>query len=177
MGGATDRPTITPEMNVATMLEHYPGLESVLIELAPSFEKLQNPALRSAVAGVTTVRQVADTQGISIGDMIGKLRSAAGCPQASAEEVGSFSSGEDRPEWLHETAVVNTLDAREQIQSGGHPLPTVMAALGDLEPEQVYALIAPFAPTPLIEKARAAGCVAWTEQLGPEEFKTYFRRA
>ncbi len=171
-----DRSEITPDMKIADLLEQHPEVETVLLEAAPSLAKLKTPSLRSVVTNTKTVRQIAEAEGISIGVMIGRLRGSESCPEGSGLENDTHSN-ESRPIWLEEGTEVGSLDAREQIQSGGHPLPTVMSAILKLAPKEVYSLTAPFEPIPLIKKARDAGCVAWTEQLGPEEFKTYFAKA
>ena len=82
----------------------------------------------------------------------------------------------ERPDWVVEANVVESLDAREMIASGGHPLDQVLAGIQTLGPEQIFLLVSPFTPTPMIEKVRAAGDLAWSEQVGPGEFKTYYKR-
>ena len=176
MESSGERPAITPDLKIAQLLEFYPELESMLLEISTSLAKLKTPSLRAVVAGTKTVRQVAEAEGISIGEMIGRLRGLDCYTEDPAGEKG-VQSDESRPSWLNEGTEVGSFDAREQIQSGGHPLGTVMSALGKLAPTEVYSLVAPFEPIPLIEKARQAGCLAWTEQLGPEEFRTYFTKA
>lgn len=81
-----------------------------------------------------------------------------------------------RPDWVTEQDVVGTLDAREMIAAGGHPLPQVLSAIEQLEPGKIFMVIAPFTPTPMIDKVRNAGDMSWTEQVGPAEFRTYFKR-
>ena len=81
-----------------------------------------------------------------------------------------------RPEWLDEANIVETLDAREMIASGGHPLDQVLSGIEQLGTGKIFMLVSPFTPAPMIEKVRNAGNLAWTEQLGPGEFKTYFKR-
>jgi hypothetical protein len=46
---------IGPEMTVGALLEAYPELESVLVEMAPAFAKLRNPVVRRTVAKVAGV--------------------------------------------------------------------------------------------------------------------------
>jgi hypothetical protein len=164
-----ERPTITPEMKIDELIEVYPEVEDTLLEIAPALSKLKNPVLRKTVAGLTDIRQAAETGGVSIGDIIGKLRGAAG-----VEREWSDNSG--RPEWLDESNVVKTLDARPMIQAGDHPMPLVMSGVQQLGDGKIFLLIAPFTPSPLIEMVRNAGNLAWCEQAGPEEFKTYFKR-
>jgi hypothetical protein len=50
---------ILPSTKVATLLDRYPELENVLIELAPPFKKLKNPFLRKGVAKVASLRHAA----------------------------------------------------------------------------------------------------------------------
>jgi uncharacterized protein (DUF2249 family) len=164
-----ERPTITPEMKLGVLLVAYPEVEDTLVEIAPALSKLKNPALRKTVADLTDVRQVAESGGVSIGDIIGRLRKAAGVGDAGAGESG-------RPDWIDEVNVVETLDARTMIQAGEHPLPQVMSGIQQLAPGKIFLLIAPFTPSPLIDKVRNAGNLAWSEQAGPEEYKTYFKR-
>ncbi len=79
-----------------------------------------------------------------------------------------------RPDWLDSVSVKGELDAREMIAKGGHPLPEVMAALKGLQPGEGYALVAPFAPAPMIDQARDLGYEAWTEKRGTADFLTTF---
>jgi hypothetical protein len=163
-------------LKVGALLEAYPELENVLIELAPAFAKLRNPVLRRTVAKVTTLRQAARVGGLSLGDMIRSLRSAAGF-QEEWREDGGDESEQIRPAWLDSVRVTEVYDAREEIEAGGQPLPTVLAALKRLKPGEGYALVTPFTPAPMIDKARELGFQAWSEQQGSEEFRTTFRRS
>jgi hypothetical protein len=43
---------IGPETTVGALLEAYPELERVLMEMAPAFAKLRNPVVRRTVAKV-----------------------------------------------------------------------------------------------------------------------------
>jgi hypothetical protein len=50
---------IQPSTKIAQLLDAYPELEEVLIEMAPPFKKLRNPILRKSVAKVATLQQAA----------------------------------------------------------------------------------------------------------------------
>lgn len=82
----------------------------------------------------------------------------------------------ERPDWLDEANIVERLDAREMIASGEHPLDQVLAGIQKLESGKIFMLVSPFTPKPMIEKVRATGDLAWSEQVGPGEFKTYYKR-
>ncbi len=174
MAGHKDRPAITPDLKVSALLDAYPDLEDVLIAVAPAFKKLTNPVLRRTVAKLTSLHQAAQVGGVSLGDMIGRLRRAAGIEKEwSGDESAAFDKPQ-RPDWLDESRLVETYDAREMIEDGGHPLPIVMAAVGKLKPGQIYSIVTPFKPAPMIDKVLEAGHQEWCEQVGTEQFKTYF---
>jgi hypothetical protein len=175
MAAEIKRPDITPDMKVGVLLDAYPELTDVLIGIAPAFKKLRNPVLRRTVAKLTSLRQAAQVGGVSLGEMIGKLRTAAGIQEEwQGEETTSADTA--RPDWFDPAKIVDTFDATELIEGGGHPLPEVMSTLRGLEAEQIYAIVTPFTPAPMIDKAGEAGYRAWCEQTGTEEFKTYFSR-
>ena len=72
--------------------------------------------------------------------------------------------------------MVKTFDAREIIQQGGHPLERVMNELGTLNPGEVYQLITPFVPTPMIDLVKQRGFESHTISHGPDLCHTFFRR-
>ncbi len=175
MPDATDRPAITPDLKVGALLDAYPELEDVLIDVAPAFKKLRNPVLRRTVAKLTSLRQAAQVGGVSLGELIGRLRAAVGDAEEWSGDERVSTHPDERPEWLDAGTVIETFNAITLIESGGQPLPTVMAALKRLDPGQLYAIITPFMPAPMIDKAREAGYQTWTEQTGETEFRTTFR--
>ena len=126
--------------------------------------------LRAAATKTTTLSQLAQTDGLSIGVLIGELREAAGLEKLAA------NSAADAPMWAAETAVTKTLDAREIIQQGGHPLEQVMTELDTLSPGDVYQLTTPFVPAPMIDLVRQRGFESHTVSHGPDLCHTYFRR-
>jgi len=171
----TDRPLITPHLKIGELLDAYPGLEDVLIGVAPEFARLRNPLLRKTVARITTLEQAARVGGLGLGELINRLREAAG-------QEGAFTAGDpyaaqgDRPAWVDRVTIVSTHDAREAIEAGQHPLPQVLAAVAALAPGQAHVLVTPFVPAPLLDKVRAQGLQVWTESAGPREFRNLFGR-
>jgi len=69
---------VGPETTVGAMIEAYPELESVLVEMAPAFAKLRNPVVRRTVAKVATLEQAAKIGGINLRTMILRLRNVTG---------------------------------------------------------------------------------------------------
>jgi len=67
---------ITPSVTVKSLLDAYPELEDVLINIAPPFKKLKNPLLRKSVAKVATIKHIASVGGIPLDELINKIREA-----------------------------------------------------------------------------------------------------
>jgi hypothetical protein len=172
-GGKTD---ITPETKVAKLLESYPELESVLLDMSPAFAKLKNPILRKTVTRVATLQQIAEVGGVPLAKLINALRQAAGIREAYAGEQAEPGRQASAPEWARPDRVTRSYDARPAIQSGGRPIEKVLSDLAQLAPGEVYELITPFVPSPLIEAALKKGIRVSREQTDPEIVKTYFYR-
>lgn len=167
---------ITPDSRIGELLERWPALEDVLIDLSPRYRALKNPVLRRTVAKVATLRQVSAVGGVPLGILIEKLRAAAGlAPLAVAEEGGGARA--ERPAWAAPAAVTRTNDARAAIEAGDHPLPRVMADLAALRDADVYELVTPFVPAPLVDLAREKGFESVSVSEGEALVRTYFRRA
>lgn len=81
----------------------------------------------------------------------------------------------ERPDWLHPEKIVISLDARPILASGDHPLDRVLREIRTLNPGEIFEIITPFPPMPMIEKIEATGLESFTEQEGGI-FRTYFRK-
>lgn len=165
---------ITPETKIGALLDTYPDLEPILVDMAPEFAKLKNPVLRKTIAKVATLKQAADLGKIPLGRMINTLRCAAGQPEmqnADDEPRGKESSV---PKWVEQGTIGKTLDARPLLERGEHPVKQVMQELGDLQEGTLYELITPFLPAPLIDMAKSKGFKSWTREDEPDLYRTFF---
>jgi hypothetical protein len=164
---------ITPRTKVYELLQAYPELEDVLIELAPVFKKLKNPVLRRTIARVTTLQQAAQVGEIPVHSLVNSLRQKVG--QDSLEGLEASAAGKsEKPSWLKEEMIVKRLDARPVIEQGGHPLGEVLTGVSDLKPGEIFELITPFTPAPLIERVVAQGFDNWSEKRAEDHFINYF---
>ena len=78
------------------------------------------------------------------------------------------------PEWIIKEKVKITLDARPLLAQGIHPLERVMQEASALLPGEIYEIITPFPPAPMIEKMAAAGFETHTEAGEDGMFHTFF---
>ena len=83
----------------------------------------------------------------------------------------------EKPDWFNANQICETLDAREMLQAGQHPLADVLAKTSALQSGQIFELITPFAPRPLIDKVIDTGCYAYVHQISDSEIHTYFSKA
>lgn len=164
---------ITPNTKIAELLDVYPQLEDVLIDLAPTFEKLKNPALRRTIAGVTSLQQVASMGEVPIGVIINKLRGIVGQEETTNMENSEKNSSEI-PAWFDLEEITKSFDAREVIAQGGHPLGDVMGDLMAWPQCDIYELITPFLPAPLLDKVKDIGFEVWTKKENEGLFRNYF---
>jgi hypothetical protein len=164
---------ITPKTRVGELLDTYPELESVLLELSPAFKKLKNPVLRKTVGKVATLQQAAALGNISVTELINTLRSEVG-QQLFEGEVSGDDINYEKPAWLDPAKVSVSFDASPLIDSGQNPMQEVLGQLELTNTGEIFLLTTPFVPAPIIELISKRGyahyCIASNE--GP--CSTYF---
>ena len=168
---------IGPETTVGAMIEAYPGLESVLVEMAPAFAKLRNPVVRRTVAKVATLEQAAKIGGINLQTMILRLRNVTGqsAPDLPVLQPRQDAVGDDDASWLMAARVVEEIDADTMLERGVHPIGRIRATVGVLGPGEVVVLRSSFRPQPLIETLRRAGAAVHSSMQGATHL-TWFGR-
>jgi len=167
---------IDPETKVGALLEAYPELEQTLVECAPAFAKLKNPILRRTVARVATLEQAARIGGVSVRELVRRLRQAAG---QSGPETGSREETPPEaaaPDWLRRERIRSRFDADAMLAAGEHPIGRIRRSVSSLEPGEIVELASSFRPEPLIESFRRAGCLVHSEEVAPGRHATYISR-
>ncbi len=80
------------------------------------------------------------------------------------------------PDWFSEDKVTNTYDTREMLVGGGHPVAKVLEDLAYFEAGDIYELVTPFLPAPLLDKVKAQGFDCWAKKEYDSLFRNYFCR-
>lgn len=178
---------ITPKTKILDLINDYPDLEEVLFDVSPAFRQLKNPLLRKTVARVTTLQQAAMVGGIRVEDLVNRLRKASGTSGYLHEfaETDNYPPASDNfpsaqpgtPGWFSPEKISMHLDAREMLNRGEHPAGQVLADLKMLPDGEIYELVAPFFPAPLIDKASGTGFVNYVVELSPGEYHVYFGKS
>lgn len=163
---------IAPRTKVAELIAAYPQLEQVLIDYVPAFEKLKNPVLRKTVARITTLQQAAALGGVNVEDLINHLRKDVGQELFAGAAAAAYVT--EQPGWFSEARVVAELDAGGMLAAGEQPVNQVIADLNTLGQGDIYKLVAPFMPAPLVDKASSLGIAHWVTQRSDQEFVIYF---
>jgi len=166
---------ITPLTKISELLANFPKLEQTLIEMAPAFKKLRHPILRQTIARVTTLRQAAQVGGVPLDEMITRLRAAAGLAIVAGvpeqEDLGQVL----RPNWVDQGRIIRSFDARPLLEAGQQPLAQILSDLKMLTQGEIYELITPFPPAPIVEKAKQLGFETWSKEISETETRTFFR--
>ena len=159
------------------MLDAYPGLEEVLIRMAPPFKKLKNPILRKSVAKVATLKLAAVAGRLDLSSMINQLREAVGqAPLDMTEIVSEDDYLGTAPGWFNQSCVASSIDDRAG-DSDEMAINRAVKALKDLGEGQVVELTTTFLLAPGIDAARKKRLLTWTVREGEELYRTYFSRS
>lgn len=169
---------ITPKTRILDLITDYPELEEVLFDISTAFRQLKNPVLRRTVARVTTLQQAALVGGLKVEDLVNRLRQVVGATGMADSMAEPHDDPADQivPGWFSPDKVTHHLDAREMLNRGEHPVGQVLIDLYAMPDHEIYELIAPFYPAPLIDKASGIGFDKYVLEVNKEEFRIYFVR-
>lgn len=166
--------SINPDTKVGALLDKFPELQTVLIQIAPAFEKLQNPILRKTVAKVASLRQIAQVGNVPLSKLISKLRKAAGVEDIETPVDESESIVTEVPAWFDPAKIVKSFDARTLIDAGENPLLQVMPLIQALKKGEILELVTPFVPAPMIDLMRQKGYQIYKQKFDSGLVKTFF---
>jgi len=164
---------ITPKTRVGELLDFYPELEPVLMELSPAFKKLQNPVLRKTVAKVATLQQAASLGNIPVTEVINTLRTEVGQQLFEGADSGDEINYE-KPGWFDPGKVSVTFNASPLIDSGQNPMQEVFGHLEKINAGEIFLLTTPFVPAPIIELISKRGYVHYCIASNEGQCSTYF---
>ncbi|TAL60003.1 MAG: DUF1858 domain-containing protein [Bacteroidetes bacterium] len=148
---------ISPKTRVGELLDTFPDLESLLMEMSPAFEKLKNPILRKTVARVATLQQVAIVGGLNVDVMVNRLRKEVGQSTGEADSTDIEYLAVNSPYWFDEAKIVIRFDATPIINSGGSPMNDILHQTSLLKPGEIFELQTPFIPAPIIDMLKGKG--------------------
>jgi uncharacterized protein (DUF2249 family) len=140
---------VGPETKLESVLATWPEAERTLVQLAPAFRAFETPFLRKTFARAATMRQVAETVGVPVGVLLDALKSSGNLTSGARTAPGGADREGAVPAWAQRLPHVRH-DARYEVEQTIHPLPVVLAELERLADGEVYELITPLIPAPLV---------------------------
>jgi len=170
----TNKIDITPQTLVGDLLIHYPELEDKLIEIAPVFSKLKNPILKRTIAKVTTLKQASVIGNVSVADLINTLRKAVNQDEIKIES--DKNNQEEKPAWLNSDKIKFEYDATLDLENGIHPAAKVTKEILQLNNDEIYLLITPFIPAPLLKIVEEKGFTTFSERKGDNIVYNYIKK-
>ncbi len=164
---------ITPKTKVGELLDNYPDLEATLMELAPPFRKLKNPVLKKTIARITSLQQAAIVGNIPLSTLINKLRMKAGQDEMLTDMDITNNLNTHVPGWYDKNRITHSFDASPIIERGESPIGIIFKKTENLKRGEIFELITPFVPAPVIDKLKERGFHAWHTGTN-NKVKTYF---
>jgi uncharacterized protein (DUF2249 family) len=171
----TSAEPIRAEWKVSHLLELYPRLLDVLIDMSPAFRHLRNPLARALRTRLVSVAQAARIAGLEPDDLVHTLNAAIGVQsepsvaQVSAPSQISNDIGVDTP-------IAEDLDVRPLLANGEEPFSVIMASAARVPAGKAMRLHTSFEPVPLYDVLGGRGFEHETHQFGPDDWETVFRR-
>ncbi|PKL87897.1 MAG: hypothetical protein CVV23_13120 [Ignavibacteriae bacterium HGW-Ignavibacteriae-2] len=162
---------ITPKSLLNDLLTRFPNLIDSIVEISPLFQKLKNPAVLRAVGNVTTLQQIAAIGGVQVSVLINNLRKAAGLEKIEVQEIENNST--DRPNWVRDEHIKITYDASIDLENGVHPAAKVTKEILQLNGNDLYLLITPFLPVPLIKIVDEQGFRVYSQKISEQVYHNY----
>jgi hypothetical protein len=159
-------PIISPKTKIGELLEAWPQLEDVLIEMSPVFEKLRNPILRRTVARVATIQQVSVVGGIPVEDIVNRLRAETGQMAETNVNEAVTDTHEEQPSWFNEEKITTRYDSTPVINAGESPMTEVLARANELISGEILELQSPFIPAPVLDILQRKNFKTWSVQKG-----------
>jgi hypothetical protein len=156
---------ITPKARVGELLDAFPFLEKVLLEMSPAFEKLKNPILRKTVARVATLQQIAVVGGLNVDELVNRLREEAGQSAVEASGQDALYMSSVQPGWFSKDKIADSFDASPVISSGGSPMNEILQRTKLLKPGDIFELKTPFIPAPVLDMLREKGFIIYCIQI------------
>ena len=135
---------------------------------------MKNPILRNTIAKITTLQQAATIGNVKIEDLVNLLRKEVGQDLISITIDTKYNT--NQPNWFNITKIIKEIDIREFLEAGEQPVNQVLSDLNNLKINEIYKVIAPFLPAPLIDKASSLNFDHWILKQSDNLFWIYFTK-
>ena len=176
------RAPIGPTDRVSDVLARDEALVNVFVRHSSHFEKLRNRALRRVMAPLVTVEQAARVAGVGVEVLLRDLNAAAHATDSTDATSDAAGPGRDGtstvPAAAHRPAGQPEveLDLRDDMRAGREPFSAIMAAVRELEADQVLRLRTIFEPVPLFAVMSKRGFLYESRRHAADDWSVWFWR-
>ncbi len=169
---------ILAKTKVKEMLNKYPQLKDVLIEMSPKFSKLNNRFVLNTVGKWATVADIARIGGFSLCELLHRLNAEVGmekelfkvAPECIKEEIVPEVKDEKEPRWIGEARQVIVEDVRNRDDFF---FTDIMNQVKSLKKGQILKVVNSFYPAPLINVLQEEGYQVFYREEGVEKHVVY----
>lgn len=180
MTTTSDQEPILASWKISEVLQRYPRLLDVLIDLSPAFTKLRNPIIRRVQSRLVTVSQAAEIAGIEPAVLTRTLNQAAGITAPDPESASSPTTPGPhasllRPDWAETAPVATEIDVRPLMARGEEPFRAIMQAARIVPTGSVLLLRVGFEPLPLYDELAKQGFTHSARHAGDDWEISFYR--
>jgi len=112
---------------------------------------------------------------VSVEELINRMRKEVGQDNIKIEKDMGYTT--DKPEWFNEEKIVAEFDVREILAAGEHPVNQVISEVAKLSSGDIYKVIAPFLPAPMIDKVTALDFKHWIVNESDNLYLIFFYKS
>lgn len=168
---------ITPNTRIAELIRANDQSIGAIAALSKPLEKLKNPLLRKVLASRVTISEAAKIGGCTLSDFKRVLEPLGFSLSLETDEIlqspNRQTVASEKPVWLDKVECTY-LDVRQAIQEGNDPLREINEQYRKLPTGKILCIINTFIPSPLITLLEKKGAKTFAEQVGENEYHTYF---
>ncbi len=112
---------------------------------------------------------------VKVEDLINRMRKEVGQDNITIEKDMGYAM--EKPVWFDKEKVVTEFDVREILAAGEHPVNQVISEMAKINSGDIYKVIAPFLPAPMIDKITALGFKHWVVNESDNLYIIFFYKS
>ncbi len=152
----TDVKPILAKDNIKEVLDKYPDLKKVLVNLSPKFKKLQKPALYNTLARFATFKDAAKLTGVSVCVILHTINDYLGVTDELLKNAPECISTNNENEILTGEEITWEESAERYILNND-TLPELSTKISNLKPQENIVIISVEEPVSLVKLAKGLG--------------------
>ena len=150
-----DLKPITSDDNVKEVLDKYPELKTILSDLSPKFQRLQNPIIYNTLAKFATFKDAAKVTGVSLCELLHTVNKYLGTEKKLMQVMPECIKSSEKQEFDSEPITWQETNDRYVMNSTNQD--EILSLVATLKPQQNIVIITTLVPDVLVRYARFLG--------------------